>query len=170
MTGGKVVWLTGLPSAGKSRLAQGALAALQQRGVAACVLDGDAVRASLVPAHGYSERERADFYETLARLAALLAAQGLIVLVPATAHRRAFRERARQLAPAFLEVWLDTPAAECAARDDKGLYAASGSEHVQTLPGANLGYEPPEHPDIVAHGGADGVALEELIARALASR
>lgn len=33
-------WLTGLPSAGKSTLAQALAAALRERGEAACVIDG----------------------------------------------------------------------------------------------------------------------------------
>lgn len=165
MTKGAVVWITGLPSAGKSTFAEHALAALRERAVPACVLDGDAVRASLVPAPGYDETGRRDFYESLARLAATLARQELVVLVPATAHRRAFRERARELAPRYLEVLVDTPLAECAARDTKGLYARSQSGEVTRVPGAGEEYERPTSPDIVAAGGAEPAALAALLGR-----
>ncbi|HEX5100476.1 MAG TPA: adenylyl-sulfate kinase [Polyangiaceae bacterium] len=165
MTSGAVVWITGLPSAGKSTFAALAVETLRERGVAAAVLDGDAVRASLVPAPGYDEAGRRSFYETLARLAALLATQGLVVLVPATANRRAFRERARELAPRYLEVLVDTPLAECAARDTKGLYAQSQSGEATQVPGAGAAYERPLTPDIVAGGGSDRSALEALLQR-----
>src|SRR5689334_9261303 len=99
MSAGVVVFITGLPSAGKSTFAERAFAALRERGIPTCLLDGDAVRASLVPQPGYSAHERAEFYETLANLAALVAEQGLVALVAATAQRREFRDRARALAP-----------------------------------------------------------------------
>jgi adenylylsulfate kinase len=60
-----------------------------------------------MPKPGYEARDREAFYATLANLAALLADQRLIVLVPATAHQRAFRERARSIAPRFIEVYVD---------------------------------------------------------------
>ncbi|MEQ9322126.1 MAG: adenylyl-sulfate kinase, partial [Polyangiaceae bacterium] len=48
-----VVWLTGLPSSGKSTLAERTAAALRAAGRGSCVLDGDEVRASLIPTPGY---------------------------------------------------------------------------------------------------------------------
>ena len=67
---GVVVWLTGLPSSGKSTLARAIAAASEEP---ALVLDGDEVREALVPRHGYDPDARAAFYETLGRLAALAA-------------------------------------------------------------------------------------------------
>jgi adenylylsulfate kinase len=163
VTRGTVVWVSGLPSAGKSTFAERALAALQARQLAACLLDGDAVRACLVPRLGYSREERAQFYETLGNLSALLARQGLTVLVAATAHERAFRQRARAVAPAFVEVWVDTPLAECARRDTKGLYAAARSGAAHDVPGATESYEPPLDPEFVAHGGFDDAAVAALV-------
>ncbi len=154
---GVVVWLTGLPSSGKSFLAQ-RTAALLGHGV---VLDGDAVRASLVPAPGYDEAGRDAFYETLGRLAATLARQGQVVLVPATAHLRRYREAARALAPRFVEVFVDTPLEECRRRDAKGLYAASPTG----LPGVGADYEAPGAADLVVRPGD---AQPELRVAALA--
>ncbi len=167
MSSGIVVWITGLPSAGKTTFAEGVLATLRDRNAHTCMLDGDAVRASISPEPGYSPTERAQFYETLARLAGLLAGQGLVVLVSATAHLRAFRERARTLAPAFLEVFVDTPSEECERRDKKGLYSQSRAGAVQHLPGVAEPYEPPTRPALVAHGGADQAAREALVAQLL---
>ena len=115
---GVVVWFTGLPSSGKTTLAGRVARALAAAGRAHCVLDGDAVRAALVPPPGYDAASRAAFYATLARLAALLARQGLVVLVPATAHRRAFRDDARALAPRFVEVFVSTDVDTCRAATD----------------------------------------------------
>jgi adenylylsulfate kinase len=142
---GVVVWFTGLPSSGKSTLAAKVAQALSGR-ASVITLDGDEVRAALRPAPGYAEAERDAFYESLARLAALAARQGHVVLVSATANRRAFRERARALAPAFLEVFVDTPSDECRKRDAKGLYARGEAQ----LPGVGVVYEPPLSAEVVA--------------------
>lgn len=170
MSSGIVVWITGLPSAGKSTLATRLLEALDARAEKACLLDGDAVRACLVPSPGYSPAERESFYETLARLAALFAEQGLVVLVPATAHRRAFRKLARELTPAFFEVWVDTPLAECEKRDSKGLYAKRRSGEATGVPGSDEQYEPPAAPDFTVRGAADSATIERLLTSALARR
>ena len=164
MKSGWVVWITGLPSAGKSMLAGRLRERLVEGGTSCCVLDGDAVRAALIPPPSYTPEGRDAFYATLARLAALLASQGLVVVVPATAHKRLYRAEARALAPRYLEVYVETAAPECARRDAKGLYAATREGRAAGMPGADVGYEAPESPDVVATGGLDEHALMRVVA------
>jgi adenylylsulfate kinase len=159
---GAVVWITGLPSAGKSTLARRVKSRLDAARRAAAVLDGDDVRDALRPAPGFDPDARAAFYATLARLAALLARQGLVAIVAATSHRRAFREEARAMAPRFVEVFVDVPADACAARDPKGLWARARAGGAPELPGAGPGYERPERPEVVALGGDDLRAVEAI--------
>jgi adenylylsulfate kinase len=160
---GVVIWLTGLPRSGKSTLAEAARAALAARGRATLVLDGDAVRAALVPSPGYDEAARDAYYATLARLAALAARQGLVVLVPATAHRRAYRDDARAVAPRFVEVHVAASLEECRSRDPAGLYASAAAA---ALPGLGVAYEAPLEPDVVAAGGTDAAAVDRIVALA----
>lgn len=167
MSAGVVAFVTGLPSAGKSTFAERAFAALRERGVPTCLLDGDAVRASLAPKQDSAANDRAEFYETLANLAALVAEQGLAVLVAATAHRREFRERARALAPAFVEVFLDTPLEECKVRAEKGGTVGAAAARMRDFPGGDTAYEPPLAPDVRASGGDDRAAVEALVAHML---
>lgn len=174
---GAVVWVTGLPASGKSTLARRLRDRLRAAGAAAAVLDGDAVRAALVPAPGYDPAARAAFYETLGNLALALAQDGVVAIVAATAHRRAFRDRvrarlsaggeAREGAPRFVEVLVDVPAEVCAARDPKGLWAKARAGEAPELPGAGVAYERPLAPEVVARGGEDGAAVEAAAAIAL---
>ncbi|NUP09888.1 MAG: adenylyl-sulfate kinase [Polyangiaceae bacterium] len=161
--GGLVVWVLGRPSAGKSTLATTVRKELSRRGKACVVLDGDDIRKSIVPAHDYSPAGRDAFYSTLARLAATLSAQGIIVVVAATANLALYRARARKLCHRYIEVFVDTPADDCAVRDDKGLYAATSTGSVTQLPGKGAPFEPPEAPDVVAHGGHDRTAVDRII-------
>lgn len=160
---GAIVWFTGLPSSGKSHLASRVRAELVSRNSSCCMLDGDRIRSLLHPRPGYSGSERDAFYLTLGELALELAEQGLIVLVPATANRRVYRDRIRTRSARFFEVWLTATTEECRARDSKGLYAASSQQQLSGLPGADLAYEPPEFPDVQARGGEDERALADII-------
>ena len=159
---GMVVWFTGLPSAGKTTLAGAVRSRLVRLGTVPCMLDGDVLRAIIAPTFGYSESDRAQFYSALARLAAELAKQGLIVLVPATAHLRVYRQYARQLSARFVEVWVTTSLAECRRRDSKELYASAANSPGQ-LPGVDIRYEEPEHAEVLAAGGDDFGAVERIL-------
>jgi adenylylsulfate kinase len=158
-----VVLVTGLPGAGKSTFAARVAGRLRADGICCAVLDGDEVRAALGRPAGRGEAERDDFYAALARLAAQLARQGLIALVPATANRAAHRERARALAPRYVEVHVATPADACARRDPRGLWAAVRAGRARGVPGADAPYDTPEHPDVVAGGGEDAAAVERVV-------
>ena len=151
---GAIVWLTGLPGAGKSTLGVRLARRLRDLGRPTLLLDGDEVRAAILPAHGYDDASRDAFYRTLGNLAALAARQDLVVVVPATAHRRLWRDLARARAPRFVEVHVATPIEECRRRDPKGLYARG------VLPP----YEAPEAPDVVAPAGDDPQIVERIIA------
>jgi adenylylsulfate kinase len=160
---GALVWISGLPSSGKSTLAVAAQQRLTEAGIASCILDGDAVRAALVPRPGYDAESREHFYETLGNFAALLVAQGLVVLVPATAHRLSYRAHARAQVGVFLEVEVTTSLSECRRRDTKGLYRAQAEGRLAGVPGEDLRYERAATPDLSASGGEDAAALERLI-------
>jgi adenylylsulfate kinase len=160
-----VVWIDGLPSSGKSTLARHLARRLGRAGRPSLLLDGDDVRAALVPPPGYDPPARDAFYETLAGLAALAASQGLVAVVAATSSRRAHREAARRHWPALLEVFVDVPLEVCAGRDAKGLFALASRGEIAALPGAGEPFEPPDAPDVRARGGEDAEAVEEVARR-----
>jgi adenylylsulfate kinase len=160
-----VAWLTGLPASGKSTLGRRLARRLRAAGTPAVLLDSDELRAAFLRPAGRGPAERDAFYLLLARLAALLAGQGLAVVVAATANRRLHRARARARCRRFLEVHVATSAETCARRDPKGLWAMARASRVRGLPGAGADYQPPLRPEVTAHGGLDRRALDALVAR-----
>ena len=89
------MWLTGLPSAGKSTIAHGCEPELRARGLRVEVLDGDAVRPHLAAARGYSRDDRAINIRRIGWVAELLARNGVLVLVSAIAPFRDVRGQVR---------------------------------------------------------------------------
>jgi adenylylsulfate kinase len=169
MTAGPVVWFTGLPASGKTTLARRVQDRLAPR--TRCVLlDSDELH-DVLGAHAYAEDDRDAFYRALGKLAVLLAGQGHVVLVAATAAKRAYRDQARAETARFFEVHVRASLPDCEARDIKGLYARARAGDAPTLPGVGVRYEAPVAPEVTAEGGLDGdaeLAIAHLITEALA--
>jgi adenylylsulfate kinase len=145
---GFAVWLTGLPSSGKSAIAANLSRLLREAGVPVEVLDSDALRQRLTPHPKYTDEERDWFYDMVLFLAELLTRNGVNVLIAATAARRACRDAARRQIRRFVEVHVDCPVAVCRQRDPKGLWRRADSGEISSLPGAGIGYEPPAAPEV----------------------
>ena len=144
---GFAIWLTGLPSSGKTTLAHGLSRLLAQRGIATQVLDSDELRRKLTPNPTYTSEERDWFYDVVTFLAELLTGNGVHVLIAATASRRAYREAARDRITRFAEVYAQCPPEVCRARDVKGFWARADRGQITALPGAGAPYEPPISPE-----------------------
>lgn len=175
---GATVWLTGLPSAGKSTIAHGCEPELRARGLRVEVLDGDAVRPHLAAARGYSRDDRAINIRRIGWVSELLARNGVLVLVSAIAPFRDVRDQVRAAHEAngtpYLEVHVSTPVEVASERDVKGLYARQRVGEISGLTGVDDPYEEPLEPDLVIaaheHPVGESVALliEYLTAQGLA--
>lgn len=149
---GATVWLTGLPSAGKSTIAEVLAERLRLDGVRVEVLDGDAMRAALSPGLGFTREARDANVRRIGYVAELLARNGVLVLVPVIAPYAEARERVRdqhrERGTRYLEIHVATPVDVCAERDVKGLYAKQAAGLVTGLTGRDDPYEAPAVPDL----------------------
>ncbi|MFF5973385.1 adenylyl-sulfate kinase [Streptomyces sp. NPDC012769] len=149
---GGTVWLTGLPSAGKTTLARSLAGRLRAEGHRVQVLDGDEVRAALSAELGFSKEDRDTNVRRIGYVAGLLAAHGVTVLVPVIAPYAVSRAAVRDLHAAhgvpYLEVHVAAPLETCADRDVKGLYARQAAGELQGLTGVDDPYEAPVDPDL----------------------
>ncbi|MFZ1491033.1 MAG: adenylyl-sulfate kinase [Ilumatobacteraceae bacterium] len=149
---GATVWLTGLSGSGKSTLAFAVEDALVRSGRAAYVLDGDNLRHGLNGDLGFSDEDRDENVRRVGEVARLMADAGLVVLVPVISPFRAGRARARRIhelaGHRFVEVFVDTPLAECERRDPKGLYARARRGELEGMTGIDSPYEPPQRPEL----------------------
>lgn len=150
MTEAFVLWLTGLPGAGKTTIARILEEKLRARGFKVEVLDGDEVRANLSPNLGFSKEDREIHAKRVAYVSHLLARNGVVVVVALISPYRSFRENARKLiGQKFVEVWVKATSETCKKRDPKGLYKKAGSGQISNLTGIQDPYEPPLNPELV---------------------
>jgi adenylylsulfate kinase len=148
---GFALWMTGLPASGKSTLARAVAERLRERGLEVQILDSDSLRAVLTPEPSYTREERDWFYRVMVYLGTLLANHGINVIFAATAHRRRYRDRARKAFSRFAEVHLACPLEVCMARDEKGIYEKARRGEADTVPGLQVPYEAPAHPEVVVY-------------------
>jgi adenylylsulfate kinase len=149
---GVTVWFTGLPSAGKTTIANLVGERLAEGGRPVGMLDGDVVRAHLSRGLGFSKADRDENIRRIGFVAGLLTGHGVTVLVAAISPYRAVRDEVRttiERVGGFLEVHVAADLATCRARDVKGLYARQAREELRGLTGVDDPYEPPLAPELV---------------------
>jgi adenylylsulfate kinase len=158
------VWITGRPGSGKSTLARAAAARLAEAGEPVALLELDAMRKVVTPHPKYTDVEREVVYRALVFAAVSLTAAGVPVIIDATAHRRAWRELARDSIPRFAEVQLDCSREVAEGRERTreagaaplGIYAGATAPGA-TVPGVNIPYERAWAPELTVDTGDETV-------------
>jgi adenylylsulfate kinase len=158
---GPILWFTGRPAAGKSSLVAALRPNLQARWPVE-ILDGDEVRLWLSEGLGFSRLDRDRNIARIARVACLLARNGVAVMVAAVSPYAAARAQAQALAASqavpFLEVFVSAPLAVLIERDPKGMYRRAQAGEIANFTGLSDPYEEPEQPDLIIHTDTEPVA------------
>jgi adenylylsulfate kinase len=164
----RTVWLTGLPSAGKTTIAHAYADRLRAAGRTVEVLDGDAVREVLTAGLGFSRADRDENVRRIGYVADLLSRNGVDVVCSVISPYRAARDEVRDRhGERFVEAWVATPVEVCAGRDVKGLYARQARGEISGLTGVDDPYEPPTTPEVVLP--THELTVEECVERLLAA-
>ena len=179
---GCVVWFTGLSGSGKSTVANGVDAKLNELGQYSFVLDGDNIRHGLnasaeilAPIHGdefakrfglgFAAQDREENIRRIGCVAEIFCSSGMIALTAFVSPYRLDRNRVREAVVAggsskdFVEVFVDTPLEICEQRDPKGLYQKARAGEIKGFTGIDAPYEAPEKPELHLDGARP---VEEL--------
>jgi adenylylsulfate kinase len=155
---GWCVWITGLPGSGKSTVANLLLEKLKAKNIHAQLVSIDMLRQVVTPKPSYSEDERDMVYGALVFTARLLVKNGVNVVIDATGNRRRYRDQAREQIHKFVEVYLRCPLDLCIQRETqrrdthlapKQIYKKGLVGKSRTVPGVNVPYEEPTHPELI---------------------
>jgi len=145
-----LLWFTGLSGSGKSTIADALEKTLFANGYHTYLLDGDNVRKGLNNNLSFSPEDRTENIRRIAEVANLMIDAGLIVIASFVSPYSEDRENVKRIVDYgnFIEIFVNTPIAECERRDTKGLYAKARAGEIQNFTGVNAPYESPKASDI----------------------
>ena len=161
---GVLLWLTGLPSSGKSTIAYTVEHALVNRGHLAYVLDGDNIRFGLNGNLGFSAEDRTENIRRIGEVGKLFVDGGFLTLASFVSPYSEDRDAVRELMGEgdFVEIFIDTAVEICEERDPKGLYKKARTGEIPNFTGFSDPYEVPEKPEMIIKT-ADWTAEEAAI-------
>jgi len=149
---GFTVFLTGLPSSGKSTLANALLLKLREiteRQIT--LLDGDVIRTHLSHGLGFSQEDREANITRVGFVAKEVTRHGGIVICALVAPFERARNIVREMISevgGFIEVFVSTPLSVCEQRDRKGMYKKAREGIIKQFTGISDPYELPSAPEI----------------------
>ena len=148
---GAIIWLTGLPSSGKSTVAVGLQAMLFERDCQVYVLDGDNIRHGLNSNLGFSPQDREENIRRIGEVAKLFSDAGFLIITAFISPYRKDRDQARKSVAKgdFIEVFIKAGLSICEQRDPKGLYKKARSGQIKEFTGISAPYQEPQSPELV---------------------
>jgi adenylylsulfate kinase len=159
-----VIWLTGLPSSGKTTIAKALSPKLKGSGFKVELLDGDIVRKELSPELGFTKQDRELHSRRVVYLCKLLSRNGIATIACLISPYREFRRYARReinVDNNFYEVYVKCSVGTCIRRDPKGLYKKALAGEIKDLTGLQDTYEEPENPEVIVN--TEGQTSEECV-------
>ena len=162
---GFTLWFTGLPSSGKSTIADAVARKLKEMGLKVERLDGDIVRKSLTSDLGFSAEDRRKNIERVTFVAKLLTKHGVAVIASFISPYRDMRRKSREEIGNFVEVFVKCPLEVCIERDTKGLYKKALRGEIKNFTGISHPYEEPENPEIVIE--TDKYSIEDCVRKVI---
>jgi sulfate adenylyltransferase len=150
---GFTVLFTGLPSSGKSTVANVLrVKLLEAGGRPVTLLDGDIVRKNLSSELGFSKEHRDLNIRRIGFVASEITKNGGIAIcapiAPYDSIRKEVRELIEGVGGGFILVHVATPVGTCEQRDRKGLYAKARAGVVKEFTGVSDPYEEPADADV----------------------
>lgn len=149
---GFTVFFTGLPSSGKSTLANVLITKLMEiGGRPTTLLDGDLVRKHLSSELGFSKEHRDINIRRIGWVASEITKNGgIAVCAPIAPYDRIRKEVREMIEPVggFVLVHVSTPLEVCEKRDRKGLFAKARAGIIKEFTGISDPYEVPDDADL----------------------
>ena len=158
---GRVIWITGLSGSGKTTIAL-ELIKLLKDSLNVVFLDGDIVRKVIGEDDlGFNPSDRLKNAYRICRLAGMLEAQGLTVVVSTMSLSHEIHCWNRNYFKDYFEIYLKVNIDILKSRDPKGIYSRAKKGTEKNIVGIDLPIEEPKYPDMII----DNSGSKETIAQ-----
>lgn len=161
------IWITGLNSSGKTKVAYTLERKLFDLGASCVVLDGENVRLGLNRELDFTAEDRAEHVRRVAEVARVLNEAGIITICAFVSPTATSRESAKAIVgeERFIEVHMDTPLEWCEANDTTGLYKKARDGEIDNFAGITTPYERPENANVTLRSDKSNVdeMVDELV-------
>ena len=157
------LWLTGLVSSGKTRVATALERTLFDAGLPVKVLHGSMMRQSLSRELDFRPKDVAENMRRAAETARILNEAGVIVVASFVSPVAELRDQAKEIigGDRCHMVHLDVSPEYAASNDETGLWERAKSGEVQNLAGFNAEYQKPAQPEL--HLNMEAMSDEDAI-------
>ena len=144
-------WFLGLPSAGKTTLADAFSNELTNRGILNARLDGDIVRKTICAGLGFSKEAREINIERVSKYAKSIAEQGTIPICSFITPYKKTRQIVANILEKCYFIYVDCAPEVCEKRDVKGMWKKARNHEIENFTGVDDIFEEPENPDFIAY-------------------
>ena len=164
-TSGIVFWITGLPGAGKSTIADEVERLARARTPAVVRLDGDLVREVMEHDLGYDLAARLRNARRISRLCRMLSVQGLHVVCSTVSLFRECHEWNRVHIDRYCEIYVKVSLETLHQRDQKGLFSAAVEGREEHVIGVTQSFDEPRDAHLVIENEPGAGTPESMAAR-----
>ena len=146
----KCIWLTGIPSSGKSTIAEALGKKLYKLDIPYYIIDGDNIRSTLNKDLGFTQEDRIENNRRVAHLAKILFDSGVLPIVATVSPNHSSRRFARSLFAEneFSLVYIYASLETCMKRDPKNLYS-NKFKKIKNITGLHTNYDIPTDADLI---------------------
>lgn len=146
----KCIWLTGIPSSGKSTIAEALGKKLHKLDIPYYIIDGDNIRSTLNKDLGFTQEDRIENNRRVAHLAKILFDSGVLPIVATVSPNHSSRRFARSLFAEneFSLVYIYASLETCMKRDPKNLYS-NKFKKIKNITGLHTNYDIPTDADLI---------------------
>ena len=143
---GKITWLFGRPSSGKTTIAKALKVELNNLNIPCIILDGDELRAGLNKDLGFSPEDRQENFRRAAEIAKIFSRKGYNVVCSFITPTESDRDLVKKLTVGFDTelVYIYASLQTCIKRDVKGLYKKAINGEIEKFTGISAPFDEPD--------------------------
>jgi cytidine diphosphoramidate kinase len=166
-----VIWITGLPGAGKTAIAKQLMTELKKESIQALMIDGDPIR-EVLQNFQYDVESRNYLANVYARMAKMFSEQGSVAICATVSMFDQVRRWNSINNAEYFEIYIQVSPEILQLRNQKNLYSDESKKNDTMLPGVSQHAELPKSPDLIIKndGAADIYFIVDSILKSLKAR